>query len=177
MYMVEDIGISPWPVDVVDAYAHRKQVDVRKLYNQVPQTAWVSSSSGCSWSQLETRCRIESQRQTEGFGPSVTHGWAAQPECERSAAMVRITLGQYIAVCPRLQLTSHTQPTSTLSNKVREVYFYKEVCLFVLEVVIIADYVSAYISICIWLYNTLNNSQTIDKGTRRLRNYWKSWDC
>ena len=35
-----------------------------------------------------------------GLGPSVTHGWAAQPECERSAAMVRRTLGQYVAVVP-----------------------------------------------------------------------------
>ena len=78
------------------------------------QLGSVSSSSSCSSSQLETRCRIESQRQTEGFGPSVTHGWAAQPECERSAAMVRRTLGQYVADCPRLQLTSHTQPTTTL---------------------------------------------------------------
>ena len=91
----------------------------------------VCSSFSCSWSQLGTRCRRESQWQTEGFGPSVTHGWAAKPECERSAAMVRRTLGQYVAVCPRLQLTSHTQPTSTLSNKVWGVYFYKEVCSFV----------------------------------------------
>ena len=52
------------------------------------QTAWVS----WSWSQLGTRCRSESQRQTEGFGPSVTHSWATQPRWERSAAMVRTTL-------------------------------------------------------------------------------------
>ena len=47
VHPVEDVGISPWPVDVVefgrDAYAHRKQVDVKQLYNQVPQTTWVSS--------------------------------------------------------------------------------------------------------------------------------------
>ncbi len=49
-----------------------------------------------------------------GLGPSVTHGWAAQPEWERSAAMVRRTLGQYVAVCLRLQLTSHTQPASRI---------------------------------------------------------------
>ena len=41
----------------------RKQVDARQLYSYVPQTAWVSS--GWSWSQLGTRCRIES------------HDWAA----------------------------------------------------------------------------------------------------
>ena len=47
VHPVEDIGISPWPVDVVefgaDAYAHRKQVYVKQLYNQVPQAAWASS--------------------------------------------------------------------------------------------------------------------------------------
>ena len=98
------------------AEERRKQVDVRQLYNQVPQTVWVSSRSSCSWSQLGTRWPRENQRQTEGFGPSVTHGWPRQPRCERSAAMIRRTLGQYVAVWPRLQLTYHTQPTSTLSR-------------------------------------------------------------
>ena len=50
VHPVEDIGISPWPVDVVefgaDAYAHRKQVGVKQLYNQVPPTAWVDSVRG-----------------------------------------------------------------------------------------------------------------------------------
>ena len=43
VHPVEDVGISPWPVDVVefgaDTYAHRKQVGVKLLYNQVPQMA------------------------------------------------------------------------------------------------------------------------------------------
>ena len=135
VHPVEDIGISPWPVDVVefgaDAYAHRKQVGVKQLYNQVPQMAWVSSSSDpvaigdrmpAEWEPAPDR----------GLGPSATHGWAAQPRWGRSAAMVtRRALGQYVAVCLRLQLTSHTQPTSILSNKVWEVYFYKEACSFV----------------------------------------------
>ena len=112
---------------VADAYAHRKQVGVRQLYNQLPQTAWGSQFQF----KLGTRCRIESQRQTEGFGRAMTHGWAAQPECERSAAMVRITWDEYVAVCLCLQLTSHTQPTSTLLSKVWGVYFYKEMSPFV----------------------------------------------
>ena len=37
VHPVEDIGISPWPVDVVefgaDAYAHRKQLYIKQLYN------------------------------------------------------------------------------------------------------------------------------------------------
>ena len=141
MHLVEDIGISPWPVDVVefgaDAYAHRKQVYVRQLYKQVPQTAWVS----CSSSKFEFQLQLESVRDKipewepapdRGLGPSVTHGWVAQPEWERSAAMARRTRGQYAAVCPRFQLTSHTQPTSTLLRiKCERLYFYKEVCSFV----------------------------------------------
>ena len=141
---------------VADAYAHMKQVGVRQLYNQVSQTAWSSCSFSCSWSQLGTRCWSESQWQTEGFGPSVTHSWAAQRECERSAAMVRRTLGQYVAVCARLQLTSHTWETSTLLRiKCERYILYKEVCS--LKFVIIVDYVSAYICICMWLYNIIYN--------------------
>ena len=34
-------------------------------------------------SQLETRCRSENQRQTEGFGPSETHGWATPAKMRR----------------------------------------------------------------------------------------------
>ena len=45
MYPVEDVGLSLWPVDVVefgaDVYAHGKQVDIKQLYNQVPQMAWI----------------------------------------------------------------------------------------------------------------------------------------
>ena len=93
----------------------------------------VSSSSSCSWSQLGTRCQSESQWQTEGFGPSVTHGWAAQPECERCAAMVRRTWG---SICSSLSLSpthlSHTR-NITLSRIKCERYIFikKRVCLFI----------------------------------------------
>ena len=130
MHPVEDIGISPWPVDVVefgaDAYAHRKQVDVRQL---VPQTAWGSSVPLAVGDRMPAEWEPAPDK---GLGPLVTHGWAAQPEWGRSAAMVRRNLVQYVAVCPRLQLTSHTQPISTLSRIKSERYiFYKEVCSFV----------------------------------------------
>ena len=109
----------------------RNQADVRQLYNQVPQTAWVSSS--WSWSQLgdkmpawESACRLGA------CGPQRPMVERLQPRWKRSAAMARITCGQYVAVCPRLQLTSHTQPTSILSRiKCERIYFYKEVCEFV----------------------------------------------
>ena len=129
------------------AEEQRKQVNVRQLYNQVPQTAWVSSS--CSWSQLGTRCRIESQRQTEGFGLSVTHGWAVQPECERSTAMVRRTSGQYVAVCPCLQLTSHTQPTSTLSRIKYERYIFIKKC--------VRSFIGVRHYVWLWVYNNIRS--------------------
>ena len=81
----------------------------------------------------ELACR---QRTCDPQWPTIEQ---PKPECGRSAAMVRRTLGQYVAVCPRLQLTSHTQPTSTFRNpfanlsriKCERYIFYKEVCSFV----------------------------------------------
>ena len=67
-------------------------------------------------------------------------------------------LGVNIAVCPHLQLTSHTQPTSTLSRIKCERYIFIKKCVrSFIEVVIIVDYVSAYICICMWLYNSFTN--------------------
>ena len=111
------------------------------------QTAWGS----WSWSQLETRCWIESQRQTEVFGPSVTHGWATPAKMRKKCCYGQKNLGQYVAVCSHLQLTSHTQSTSTLSRIKCERYIFikKCVCSFI-EATIIVDYVSAYI--CMYMY-------------------------
>ena len=67
-------------------------------------------------------------------------------------------LGVKITVCPFLQLTSHTQPTSTLSRIKCERYILIKKCVrSFIEVIIIVDYVSAYICICMRLYNTLKN--------------------
>ena len=94
---------------------------------------------GVIWRQ-DVSVRISLQ--TGGLRPSVTHGWAALPECERSAAMVRRTLGQYVADCPHLQLTSHIQPTSTLSRIKNERYIlWRSVFVRSLKFVIIVDYV------------------------------------
>ena len=45
-----------------DAYAYRKQVGVKQLYNQVPQTAW---------SQLELEAEFESVRVVVAVGVRV----------------------------------------------------------------------------------------------------------
>ena len=67
-------------------------------------------------------------------------------EWERSAAKDRGTWGQYVAVCLVSNSPLTHNPFATISNKVWEVYFSKEVCSFV----IIVDFVSA--CICVWLY-------------------------
>ena len=152
MHPVKDIGISPSPVDMVelgaDAYTHRKQVGVKQLYNQVPQTTWVQSQSVVD---KMPNWKLAADRR---LGPSVPHSWAAQPRWERSAARVRRTLGQYVAVCLHLQPSSHTQPTSTLLNKVWEAYFYKEEFTHSLKFVYYVDYSCIFICLVVCGYTT-----------------------
>ena len=148
MHPVEDIGISPWPVDVVefgaDAYTHRKQ-----LYNQVPQTAWVSQF------EFEFQLEFESVGGQDAGWESACRlmAWTlSNPRLSSPAKMrKKCCYGQnnfgsiYGSLSPS---PTHTQPTSTLSNKVWEVYFYKDVCSFVhWSSYIIVDYISAYIYI------------------------------
>ena len=115
--------------------AHRKQVGVKQLYNQVPQTVWVS------WRQWEPA----PDRGLGSSGPRLS----SPAEWGRSAAIVWGTWGQYVAVCSisNSPLThDQYQPFhDPFKNKVWEVYFSKEVCSFV----IIVDYVSTHSYICI----------------------------
>ena len=127
-------------------------MDVKQKYNQ--------GIGGLSL--LETRCRIESQRQTVGFGPSVTHGWATPAKMWKKCCYGQKNLGQYVAVCPRFQLTSHTQPTLTLSRiKCERYIFIKKRVRSFIEVVIIVDYV---IRLYLYLYmNTCNRIMVIQQ--------------
>ena len=133
MHPVEDIGISPSPVDVVefgaDAYAHREQVDDKQLYNQVPQTAW----GNCSWSQLgdkmpawESACR----RRAWALGDP---RFSSPARMRKKCCYGQKNLG---SICTSLPPSpthlSHTTNINPFENKVWEVYFYKKVCSFVL---------------------------------------------
>ena len=118
----------------------------------MPQTVRVS------WSQfVGVRVAVrssENQFPTEGLGPQDPR-LSSPAEWERSAAIVRGTWGQYVAVCSVSNSPLTHNPFATISNKVWEVYFSKEVCSFV----IIVDYVSACICIRIVvsrLYNIGN---------------------
>ena len=82
-------------------------------------------------SQLETRCRSESQRNTEGLGPSVTHGWVTPAKMRKKRCYGRGRTWVQITVCLRLQLISHTQLHHSFENKVWDIYFHKEVYSFI----------------------------------------------
>ena len=98
--------------------AHGKQLYVKQLYNQVPQTVWVSSS--CSSRQWETAPDI-------GLGPSGTR-LCSLAEWGRIAAILRGTWGQYVAVFSvSNSLLTHNQYQpfrNPFENKVWEVYFF-----------------------------------------------------
>ena len=107
---------------------------------------------GVNWGQ-DAEVRTSDRQRV--LGPQWPTVEQPQPRWDRSAAMVRITW-----VCPRLQLSSHTQPTSTLLRiKCERYIFIKKYVLLFIEVVIIVDYVFAYICICMWLYNITTISE------------------
>ncbi len=106
--------------------AHGKQVGVKQLYNQVPQTVWVN------WSQLQ----LEFSRMG------------------KKCCYSQRNLGSICCSLFRLQLTSHTQPFRNPFENKEERYIFLKKC--VRSFVIIVDYVSACICIHIvvsWLYN------------------------
>ena len=93
--------------------------------------------------------------QTEGFGSSVTHGWATEPRWERSAAMVaRRTLGQnnYQSLSPT-QLLHKTNITLSKIKCERHIFIKKCVRSFI-EVRHYGWLCSTYICICMWLYKS-----------------------
>ena len=161
-------------------------MDIRQLYNQVPQTA--RGSSSWSWGQLGTRCRTESQRLTEGFGPSVIHGWAAI--MRKKCCYGQKNLGSICSsLSPSPTRLSHTTNINPFENKEWEIYFYKEVCSFVhWSSYIIVDYVSACIcirAVVLWIYNRfcqilpyltdiILRENNIEIENKRMKKLWKS---
>ena len=109
-------------------------------------------------SQLGTRWRIESQWQTESFGPSMTHGWANKPRWERSAALVeRRTLGQNNSLFPSKAYPSHTRNITLLRIKCEKYIFIKKCVRSFIEVrhyCWLFPPIFVYVLyICMWLYN------------------------
>ena len=135
--------------------AHRKQVVVKQLYNPVPQRVRVS------WSQLQLKfelpletVRTSSQQRAWALR---TPGWAVQQNEKEVLLKTEKLWGQYVAVCSVSNSPLTHNPFATLSNKVWEVYFSKEVCSFV----IVVDFVSACICIRIVVSRLYNNKSSL----------------
>ena len=103
------------------------------------QFEWVGVSCGWSSSCISRQWEPAPSR---GLGPQEPR-LSSPAEWERSAAKDRGTWGQYVVVCSVSNSPLTHNPFATLSNKVWEVYFSKEVCSFV----IIVDFVSACICV------------------------------
>ena len=84
-------------------------------------------------SQLETRYRSESQRQREGFGPSVTHGWATPAKMRKKYCYGREkNLGQYSSLSSTPTHLSHKRNITLSRIKCEIERFCKEACAFVI---------------------------------------------
>ena len=92
--------------------------------------------------------RTSSQQRAGPSGPPVEQPSRMRKKCCYSQR----NLGSKCCSLFSLQLTSHTQPFHNYSNKVWEVYFSKEVCLFV----IIVDFVSACMCIVVYVLRLCN---------------------
>ena len=105
------------------------------------------------------RCCRENQHPAEGaMGPQDLR-LSSPAERERSAAKDKGTGSQYVAVCLRKGWNSPLihNPFGTISNKVLEVYFSKELCPFV----IIVDFVSACIVVYCCDYATIRKGPSL----------------
>ena len=154
-----DRGQVEW---VRNCDAHKKKVGVELLYNSVhrkfnqfgDQTSWEQDAvekastqqsgpsgprlSSCSWGsdELEIRCWIE-EHVSERLGPQ-TPGWTG--ERERNAVMANRVGVNMLQFCSVSNSLSHT----TLSNKVRGIFFQRTVSLV---------FIVSFACICIWVYN------------------------
>ena len=98
-------------------------------------------------SQLRTRCRSESQRQTEGFRPSVTHGWATPAKMrQKKCCYGQKNLGQYSSLS--LSPTHLSHPTNITLSRINceRLYFYKKCVRSFIEVRILC------LCFCLYLY-------------------------
>ena len=84
---------------------------------------------GVRWEQ-DASVRISLQ--TEGLRSSVTHGWATPAKMKKKCCYGQKNFGSiYSSLFPSPTHLSHTTNINPFENKMREIYFYKEVCSFV----------------------------------------------
>ena len=142
------ISVIYWPLTEPSI---KRCTCVNKRKNSESSRALNNNITRCTdgSSQLETRCRSESQRQTEGFSPSLTHGWATPAKMRRKKCCYgQKNLSQYSSLSPSPTHLSHTRNITLSRIKCERYIFYKEVYSFVhWSSYIMFDCVSAYICV------------------------------
>ena len=126
MHPVEDIGVSPWPVDMVEfgADAHREQVDIKQLYNRVPQTVWVS------WSQLEFEAvRTSSRQRAWALRTPVEQPSRMRKKCCYSQRNFGVNMLQSVPSPTHLSHITNINPFATLSQIKCERYIFLKKCV------------------------------------------------
>ena len=117
--------------------AHKKQVDVKQWYNPVQQEVQLVGVR-----VLEIRCQCENQLQTEGLwssGPPVEQLRRMRKKCCYSQNMLQF--------CSVSNSPLTRNPFATISNKVWEVYFSKELYPFVILVLTMFLHAYKYVKI------------------------------
>ena len=134
-----------------ELWCHRNQVGVKQWYNP-----------GATGSQLVWRQRSKSVFHFEEWKPGPSKGWAPWPPVEQPSRMRRKCCysqcagwGQYVAFFVQSPThLSHNNHFVTLSNKVWEVYFSKELCPFVFIVLTMFLHAFEYVT---WLPKKCNS--------------------
>ena len=126
--------------------AHRKQVNCKQLYNQVPQMVWSSWSprQACSSS---SRSESRSQRQIEGLGPE-DPGWAAQQNEEEMllwSEELGVNMWQSVPSPTHLSHITNITPSATLSRIKCERYIFLKKCFRSSLLLIIFPHVYVYV--------------------------------
>ena len=147
VHSIEDIGISPWPMDGLNLVQMRTPTGNRWESNNYItrchrrlESSWSSRQAELSWS-----CS-HSSSSSRSWGQDA--GWAAQQNEEEvlNTEELGVNMWQSLSVSNSPLTHNQHQPfRNPFKNKVWEVYFSKEVCSFVITV----NYVSVYSYICI----------------------------
>ena len=127
-----------------------KQVDVKQLYNPVLQEIRVSWRSEFGVSCCSSRRENQVQQRAWSSGPPVEQPRRMRKKCCYSWK-------SWGSICCSLCSVSNSSlthnPFATISNKVWEVYFSKELCPFVIIVLTMLPHV--YVYSWLWLYYRL----------------------
>ena len=146
---IEDITFTWGRVEIGAIATHTKQVDVKQLYKPMPQAVRVS------WSQL-VGVRV-AVRGSENQLPPEDPRLSSPAEWERSAAIVRGTWGQYVAVCSvsNSPLTHNSFATLSQPFRIKCVrYIFLKKCVRSSLLLILFPHVYVYVSniilTCCW---------------------------